>query len=149
MDKGRTRRNYKKILMTTLHEQQERLIELTCSYFHVDRKPVMGKLRVAKYVQARHVLMYLFRTKLKMTLSQIAEFFGRDHTTVIFAVRNIENCLEVGDYLAKDVERLKTLIERYEMADKNKVLVTLPDDVDLFAFVTDITANYRVSYSIV
>jgi len=114
--------------MTRLHEQQERLIELTCSYFHVDRKPVMGKLRVAKYVQARHVLMYLFRTKLKMTLSNIAEFFGRDHTTVIFAVRNIENCLEVGE---------------------NKVLVTLPDDVDLFAFVTDITANYRVSYSIV
>jgi hypothetical protein len=109
----------------------------------------MGKLRVAKYVQARHVLMYLFRTKLKMGLNQIGEYFGRDHTTVLFAVRNIENCLEVGDYLAKDVERLKTLIEMYEMADKTKVLVTLPDDVDLFAFVTDITANYRVSYSIV
>ncbi len=135
--------------MTTLDEQQERLIELTCSYFHVDRKPVMGKLRVAKYVQARHVLMYLFRTKLKMGLKQIGEIFGRDHTTAIHGVKAIQNCLEVGDYLAKDVERLKTLIERYEMADKNKVLVTLPDDVDLFAFVTDITANYRVSYSIV
>jgi chromosomal replication initiator protein len=135
--------------MSTLQEQQERLIELTCSYFHVDRKPVMGKLRVAKYVQARHVLMYLFRTKLKMSLSEIGKFMGRDHTTVIFGVRNIENCLEIGDYLAKDVERLTTLIERYDMAEKNKVLVTLPDDVDLFAFVTDITANYRVSYSIV
>jgi hypothetical protein len=84
-----------------------------------------------------------------MGLNQIGEYFGRDHTTVLFAVRNIENCLEVGDYLAKDVERLTTLIERYDMAEKNKVLVTLPDDVDLFAFVTDITANYRVSYSIV
>jgi len=135
--------------MTTLQEQQERLIELTCSYFHLDRKSVMGKLRVAKYVQARHVLMYLFRTKLKMTFSEIGRFFDRDHTTVLHSSRTIENCLEIGDYLAKDIERLKTLIERYEMADKNKVLVTLPDDVDLFAFVTDITANYRVSYSIV
>jgi chromosomal replication initiator protein len=106
--------------MSTLQEQQERLIELTCSYFHVDRKPVMGKLRVAKYVQARHVLMYLFRTKLKMGLNQIGEYFDRDHTTVLFAVRNIENCLEVGDYLAQDVERLTTLIERYDMAEKKR-----------------------------
>jgi hypothetical protein len=84
-----------------------------------------------------------------MTFSEIGKFFDRDHTTVLHSFRAIENCIEIGDYLAQDVERLMTLISRYDMAEKNKVLVTLPDDVDLFAFVTDITANYRVSYSIV
>ena len=46
---------------------------------------------------ARHIAIHLCRARTGETLSAIGKFFGRDHSTVINAMRRIEDLLEVKD----------------------------------------------------
>ena len=59
--------------------------------FGVAHKDIVGKSRKMEIVQARQVAMYLCRSLLDTSLSSIGiSFGGRDHTTVIHAIKTIE-----------------------------------------------------------
>lgn len=64
--------------------------------------------RTAKIVNARQVAMYLAKTITQRSLPEIGRRFGgRDHTTVLHAVRKIEGLVEKDAGLAQRIERIK------------------------------------------
>ena len=62
----------------------EKIKIVVAEYYNISPNELSSKVRTSKIAMARHIAMYLCRTLLTSSLSQIGnEFGGRDHTTVI------------------------------------------------------------------
>jgi hypothetical protein len=67
--------------------------------------------RTKVVVQARQIAMYLSKTLTEQSLPEIGRRFGgRDHTTVLHAVRKIEHLITKQPELAAMVDRIKAII---------------------------------------
>jgi len=63
-------------------------------------------------VRPRQVAMYLAKTLTLRSLPEIGRRFGgRDHTTVLHAVRKIENLVGTDSALAEEIELLKRQLQ--------------------------------------
>ena len=71
----------------------------------ITEKDIVGKSRKKEIAQARQTAMYLCRTLLDISLNNIGVYFGgRDHTTVIHAIRRTEE--KEDKYSRQIIERL-------------------------------------------
>ena len=70
----------------------EKIITFACQYFKITEEELFGSCRKKELVFARQVVMYLCKKLLNMSLCEIGEKVGnRDHSTVIHAIRNVDN----------------------------------------------------------
>jgi chromosomal replication initiator protein len=68
--------------------------------------------RARQVARPRQVAMYLSKTLTSKSLPEIGRRFGgRDHTTVIHAVRKIEQLIDTDASIAEDVELLRRMLE--------------------------------------
>lgn len=82
---------------------------------HYDLRPgdMTSKRRPANIAFPRQIAMYLCRMLTKHSLQEIgAAFGGRDHGTVIHAIKTVENMMEQDPTAARSVEFLKTQLAR-------------------------------------
>lgn len=94
----------------------ERLIRVVSDYYQVPEALLCGCGRGKEVSLARHVAIYLARTKLGMTYVALGSAFGRDHTSMVHACRRIEDRLlwqeERGKTdLAEDIEAISDQLE--------------------------------------
>jgi chromosomal replication initiator protein len=68
----------------------ERVETVVAEVLDVERAVLLSSQRTARLVFARQVSMYLMRKQIGLSLATIGERYGRDHTTVLHAVRAIE-----------------------------------------------------------
>lgn len=69
-----------------------RLLAASAQAFGWRVDDLTGSSRTPGMVHARHIAMYLVRARTSLSLPQIGRLFGgRDHTTVLHAVRKIAN----------------------------------------------------------
>lgn len=67
------------------------IIARTAAEFNVPIEAILGNSRAYHVVEARHMAMWRARKeRLDMSLPQLGEIFRRDHTTIIHAVRKME-----------------------------------------------------------
>ncbi len=72
----------------------EKIINIVSKYFGFSVKELKGNKRYSKLVEARQISMYLCRNLLGLSFVEIGKIFnGKDHTTVIYSVRKIENII--------------------------------------------------------
>lgn len=72
-------------------EEYKRLIDITASEAEkcgVSTKDVMGKSKLKGVVIARHNAMARMRNELPLSYAEIGYFFRRDHSTVMYGVKN-------------------------------------------------------------
>ena len=75
---------------------------------HVPEKEIVGKSRKMEIVEARQISMYLCRKIIGTSLNNIGVYFGgRDHTTVMHAVKTIDKKQENIERIGKMVHTLK------------------------------------------
>ena len=91
----------------------EEIQRVVCRYFDIPDDLLRSKSRKKEIAHARQVAMYLSKALTHYSLKSIGlHFGGRDHTTVIHAIRTIENLLNEGNVSIRDtVENLKRKIE--------------------------------------
>ena len=76
--------------------------------YNVSRADILSPRRTANVVRPRQVAMYLAKILTLRSLPDIGRRFGgRDHTTVLHAVRKIEGLVGNDNALAEEVEALK------------------------------------------
>ncbi len=76
--------------------------------YNVSRGDLLSSRRTAPVVRPRQVAMYLAKTLTLRSLPEIGRRFGgRDHTTVLHAVRKIEGLVGNDNALADEIEVLK------------------------------------------
>ena len=69
---------------------------------------IVGKSRKMEIAEARQVSMYLCRKIIGTSLNNIGVFFGgRDHSTVIHAVKTIDEKLTKKAYIKKQIDTIK------------------------------------------
>jgi chromosomal replication initiator protein len=102
--KKEIRQNHKKILRV----KPQDIIQSVSNHFHLKQSAIKGGKRNKELVKARHIAMYLLRQELNSSLEEIGQWFGgRDHTSVIHAVKKIEKELLVDESTNQDVSALK------------------------------------------
>ncbi|MGZ3321451.1 MAG: chromosomal replication initiator protein DnaA [Xanthobacteraceae bacterium] len=80
--------------------------------YNVSRADLLSSRRTANVVRPRQIAMYLAKTLTLRSLPEIGRRFGgRDHTTVLHAVRKIENLVGNDTTLAEEIELLKRLLQ--------------------------------------
>jgi len=101
----------KQILASHSSESQQLTVDdiqkLVSDHFQLKISDLKSSNRSKPIVVARQVAMYLVKTYLEKSLIDIGRAFGgRDHTTVISALRRIEELQEKDSDLHKDIEDL-------------------------------------------
>jgi len=80
--------------------------------YNVSRSDLLSSRRTANVVRPRQVAMYLAKQLTTRSLPEIGrKFGGRDHTTVMHAVRKIEELRAVDSGFSEDVDLLRRMLE--------------------------------------
>lgn len=80
--------------------------------YNVSRSDLLSSRRTANVVRPRQVAMYLAKTLTLRSLPEIGRRFGgRDHTTVLHAVRKIEGLIGNDNALADEIDILKRQLQ--------------------------------------
>jgi chromosomal replication initiator protein len=90
----------------------EDIQRIVARQYNVSRADLLSSRRTANVVRPRQVAMYLAKVLTLRSLPEIGRRFGgRDHTTVLHAVRKIENLAGTDSALAEEIEALKRLLQ--------------------------------------
>lgn len=80
--------------------------------YNVSRSDLLSSRRTATVVRPRQIAMYLAKLLTLRSLPEIGRRFGgRDHTTVLHAVRKIEGLVGNDNALSEEIELLKRLLQ--------------------------------------
>ncbi len=89
----------------------EDIQKLVASHFNVSRADILSSRRTATVVRPRQIAMYLSKLLTPRSLPEIGRRFGgRDHTTVLHAVRKITGLVTTDGTLSEEVELLKRML---------------------------------------
>jgi chromosomal replication initiator protein len=89
----------------------EDILRIVAKHYGVTRADLLSSRRTANVVRPRQIAMYLAKTLTLRSLPEIGRRFGgRDHTTVLHAVRKIDANVAIDKVLAEEVEVLKRLL---------------------------------------
>ena len=84
------------------------ILRVVAKHYNVTRADILSQRRTANVVKPRQIAMYLAKTLTLRSLPEIGRRFGgRDHTTVLHAVRKIEALVARDTALSGEVESRK------------------------------------------
>ncbi len=90
----------------------EDIQRIVARQYNVSRADLLSSRRTANVVRPRQVAMYLAKVLTLRSLPEIGRRFGgRDHTTVLHAVRKIENLAGNDSAFADEIEQLKRQLQ--------------------------------------
>lgn len=84
------------------------VVKTVAEFYKIKITDLKGPVRKKLFVKPRHILMYLLRSQLKLTLMEIGEILGgRDHTTIMHGIEKITNNLPASERLRNEVSLIK------------------------------------------
>jgi chromosomal replication initiator protein len=90
----------------------EDIQRLVANHYNVSRADILSSRRTATVVRPRQIAMYLAKSLTLRSLPEIGRRFGgRDHTTVLHAVRKIEGMVTQDQELAGEIDHLKRMLQ--------------------------------------
>ena len=84
--------------------------EAVASIQGISRADLLSAKRTPQVARARHLAMFLSRELTPLSLVQIAREFGRDHSTVIHAIRAVAKKNEPGSAIAGDIHSVRAML---------------------------------------
>jgi chromosomal replication initiator protein len=89
----------------------EDIQRIVSRHYNVSRQELVSNRRTRVIVKPRQIAMYLSKTMTPRSFPEIGRRFGgRDHTTVLHAVRKIEELISADQKLSHEIELLRRLI---------------------------------------
>lgn len=83
----------------------------TADYFKIDESEMVGKRRPASIAMARQIAMYISRKLTTHSLQEIGKRFGgRDHGTVMHAIRVVDHSINHDENVRRAVEYLMKIL---------------------------------------
>ncbi len=81
----------------------ELVIAEVCRFYSIDQSVLRGTQKNKGTAEARQVAMYLIRKMTNLSLPDIAREFGKNHTTVLYAIRRVEDELHSSGGLTDNI----------------------------------------------
>lgn len=86
--------------------------KIVAQHFNVSRADLLSNRRNRAIVRPRQIAMYLAKIMTPRSLPEIGRRFGgRDHTTVLHAVRKIESLMQTDQVIASDIDQLRRFLQ--------------------------------------
>ena len=73
------------------------IISQVCKFYSMDETVMRGTLKNKGTTEARQIAIYLIRKLTNLSLPDIGKEFGRDHSTILYAIRKVEMSLKSGN----------------------------------------------------
>ena len=73
------------------------IISQVCKFYSIDEAVLRGTLKNKGTTEARQLAIYLTRKLTNLSLPEIGKEFGRDHSTILYAIRKVEVALKNGN----------------------------------------------------
>ncbi len=90
----------------------EDIQRLVASHYNISKSDILSSRRTATVVRPRQIAMFLSKALTLRSLPEIGRRFGgRDHTTVLHAVRKIESLSGLDTALAGEIDLLKRMLQ--------------------------------------
>jgi chromosomal replication initiator protein len=90
----------------------DEIIRKCCQHYNIRMTDMLSPRRARAVARPRQIAMYLSKMLTQRSLPDIGrKFGGRDHTTVLHAVRKIEQLCETDSAMAEDIELLRRMLE--------------------------------------
>ncbi|MFI3312339.1 MAG: chromosomal replication initiator protein DnaA [Eubacteriales bacterium] len=89
----------KEVIKDLFHGKAETLptptliVAEVCRYYRIEESVLRSTLKNKSTAEARQVAMHLIRTMTNLSLPDIGKEFGRDHTTVLYALKTVDKKL--------------------------------------------------------
>ena len=88
------------------------IVRTVADYFKLTQEELFGKSRSQAIVIARQIAMYLCREKTTMSLPKIGALFGgRDHTTVMYAIKKVSDLMSERRYIYNQVTDIRASLK--------------------------------------
>ncbi len=119
------------------YDKLEDIADTVRKYYNIDKKDFIGVRRYRYLAEPRQMYCYISRQRVKeASLSSIGRFIGhKDHSTVIHAIRKINDLLPLEKKMQEDYKQINKTIDSIERDPVDLVLEfirkTLPMDTDL------------------
>ncbi len=85
------------------------IINLTAAHLDISPAEIIGSKRRQDIVAARQIAMYLCRDLLNSSYPELGKIFGgKDHSTIMYSVKKVEENLKLDQDMHKTVKELKT-----------------------------------------
>lgn len=88
----------------------DKIISATTEVTGVTRIQIMSTRREREYVIARWMAMYVARETTTMSFPQIGRAMNRDHTSVIYGIKNISKRNVLNTKINRDIAKIKQLV---------------------------------------
>jgi chromosomal replication initiator protein len=89
----------------------QQIIDQVTRFYNVRLSDLQSKKRHKSISLPRQVCMYIARQKTRYSLEEIGGYFGgRDHTTVLHAIRSITDSRSTDPQFAAHLERIETAL---------------------------------------
>ena len=89
----------------------EAILECISKYYGLEESIIRGQQRVRDAVAARQIAMYLIRSMTNLSLDDIGkQFDNRDHSTVLYSIKQVEKQMKKDAAFAETVKAIKTNI---------------------------------------
>ena len=77
-------------------------ISQVCKFYSIDEAVLRGTLKNKGTAEARQIAIYLIRKLTNLSLPEIGKEFGKDHSTILYAIRKVEMELKKGNSALQD-----------------------------------------------
>ncbi|MBQ9001182.1 MAG: chromosomal replication initiator protein DnaA [Eggerthellaceae bacterium] len=95
----------KKLVITDIQKQVEQ-------YYGISHPDLVGQKRDRRIAYARKIAVYLSREMLDLPYNSIGKSFGgRDHTTIMYSVRDVEKQMKQSREIREEIENVKKRIK--------------------------------------
>ena len=89
----------------------EKIAKVTAEYYGVDYKELIGSNRAQKVSEARHMAVYLSREITNMSFVNIAEFYGKKYTTIMYSHQKIKDEISANNELSSAVREIRQALK--------------------------------------
>lgn len=86
------------------------IIDTVCNHYKIDRVQFWSQSRKSKYVQARYVTAWMFKSLFpEMNFDEIGKIINRDRTTAYSGIQKVEKKLSYQHHLTNQAELILKL----------------------------------------
>jgi chromosomal replication initiator protein len=90
----------------------DEILKRVCDYYKIRQVDILSQNRQRAIARPRQMAMYLCKRLTTRSLPEIGKKFGgRDHTTILYGVRKIEELMQIDSQIAEDAELLRRMLE--------------------------------------
>jgi len=90
------------------HVSIQDILDVVTGFYDTKLSDLLSKKRHKSITIPRQLGMWLARKHTRFSLEEIGGYFGgRDHTTVMHAIKSVDQKIKVEEYFGKDIEKLE------------------------------------------